>query len=813
MKAARAVRRLLPLWLLLLPNTTVYRLAKATEPDQLRVADRQSVQWVQQWAQRSFARAKLRKDLSVVTPSPVTWSVERKSHEVLADRTVWNTPITLENRTFVHGIYMDAPAVVRVRLNAPAVAFTAQVGIDNNADTRRRPDAGSARFYVKVRGKSTFSTNVLHLHDPPVAVHTSLAGVTEFLLVTDDGGNGRGWDQCVWADAAIEMADHSLVYLDDHTCGNVLPNRSNVPFSFLYDGKTSAELLPDWDFQESSRSPAQAQQRTVRYLDPKTGLCIECQVTTYRQHAGVDWVCWLSNTSDRDTPIIEQFLPLHVNNLLTNLTPKDRITLRWSQGDGCTSESFLPHDEALAVGTRRQFTARSSDTNYFPFFNLHGPGNGCIVAIGWTGTWSAQFARSTRGEVLLQGGMASTHFVLHPGERVRTPRIVLLPYQAEKMIDGHNRFRQLMLAHYVRWRDGRPAEPPIAFNGASGLYVRAQRDQQPLGQLSEQTELATIQAIAQLGCEAYWLDAYWYPQPWHENLGNWYYRPEDFPHGLRTLSDAAHRSGMQFVLWFAPYLVSPHTRWARDYPQHIYGGGAGRGGTLKLGDTATQDFVIDWLSDRIQDWKIDIYREDLGIGEPPPGDSDRIGIAEMKHVAGFYRVWDELLKKHPQLLIDNCCGGGRRIDLEANRRAFTLWRSDYNDIGQGLQGPENFPHMATADQVMVTGLSLYIPFHTGPVWSVRPYSFRSAMSSGIALYNELRAWTDSPEMTRAAIAELKRIRPLYQGNIYPLLPLTTSESDWYCAAVAPPRFGPRLCTGFPPPGGQGTDTHLRVPGN
>ncbi len=327
------------------------------------------------------------------------------------------------------------------------------------------------------------------------------------------------------------------------------------------------------------------------------------------------------------------------------------------------------------------------------------------------------------------------------------------------------------------------------------------------GDSPRQTELATIETIAQLGCEAYWLDAYWYPQPWHENLGNWYSRPEDFPRGLRPLSDATHRHGMQFVLWFAPHLVSPHTQWAREHPQHIHGGGEERGGTLKLGDRATQDFVIDWLSTHIRQWNIDIYREDLGIGEAPQEGPDRIGIAEMKHVDGFYRIWSELLKQYPHLLIDNCCGGGRRIDLEANCRAFTLWRSDYNDIGQGLQGPGNFAHMATADQVMVTGLSLYIPFHTGPVWDVRPYCFRSAMSAGIALYNDLDAWTLDSDTTRQAIAELKRIRPLHQGDIYPLFPLTTSPSDWHALQLSSLRSTARMRTRVPASRRRRNDSH------
>jgi hypothetical protein len=41
----------------------------------------------------------------------------------------------------------------------------------------------------------------------------------------------------------------------------------------------------------------------------------------------------------------------------------------------------------------------------------------------------------------------------------------------------------------------------------------------------------------------------------------------------------------------------------------------------------------------------------------------------------------------------------------------------------------------------VTGLSLCFPLHTGPVWDMSPYSFRSAMTAGTVLYSDI----DSPE--------------------------------------------------------------------
>ena len=45
---------------------------------------------------------------------------------------------------------------------------------------------------------------------------------------------------------------------------------------------------------------------------------------------------------------------------------------------------------------------------------------------------------------------------------------------------------------------------------------------------------------------------------------------------------------------------------------------------------------------------------------------------ENLHVQGYLAYWDELLRRHPGMLIDSCASGGRRNDLETMRRAVPL---------------------------------------------------------------------------------------------------------------------------------------------
>ncbi len=749
----------------------------------------EEIRLAHEWAATAFAKPRaIAKPHSQSAPADAL-VVLRKSHEVLKSRTVWDTPLKLADRQYAHGIFMDAPAAVQVRLSRPAVEFTALVGIDDNANTQSNAEAGSVRFHVVVAGKRLFSTPVLKLRNNPVTVKVPLHGTKEFVLEVDDGGNGRGWDQCTWADAAVKLDDGSTRFLDELP---LLPHRrtrqTTAPFSFTYDGQPSEVLLPTWEYSTESRPAKDGLRRVVSYKCPKTGLLLECHVTTYGDAAAIDWVFYLVNKGTTDTPVIDSFLPLDAT--LLEAEADQSVLLRSSRGDDNhlseTLVSFLPHDEPLAPSQLREFATvggRSSNAGRLrngvtggslPFFNFLGPDCGWILAVGWSGQWATEFARELDGSLTVGAGMATTHFRLHPGERVRTPRIVLLRYAGAAMIRGHNRFRQLLLKHYVQHRDGQPAAPPVCHNTAATVYRSGK-------EATEQNQLAIIKKAAELGCEAYWMDAYWYPRPWHLNVGNWYPRPDDFPRGLRPLGDAAHQAGMMFVLWFEPERVVVGTRFEREHPEFLLGEGSTR--LYNLGDPEARRFLTDFLDERIKEWGVDMYRNDFNVD--PLGfwrqndETDRQGTTEMKYVDGLYQMWSELIRRNPGLTIDNCASGGRRIDVEICSLSYPLWRSDMNDIGEGLKGEEYWLRMARADQVHTAGLSLYLPFHAGPLWDMHPYSFRSAMTSSVVLYERILHDDFPAELASKGIAELKQLRPLFLGDIYPLMDLTTSQKDWY----------------------------------
>ncbi len=398
-----------------------------------------------------------------------------------------------------------------------------------------------------------------------------------------------------------------------------------------------------------------------------------------------------------------------------------------------------------------------------------------LLAIGWTGSWKASFQQAAAG-IQIQAGMIATHLKLFPGEKIRTPRIMLSAWQGSDVQAGQNHLRRLVLNHYSRKVDGAIVLPPLAHMTMSTYHKTSKTD--------EAYELKALERAAELGLEAFWVDACWYGsgRGWWEDVGDWQVRRASFPNGLKPIGDAAHAKGMKFVLWFEPERVRHDTPIALEHPDFLlHNKQEPINLLLDLGNPQAWSYIVEVVSERIREGGVDIYRQDCNFDLAPywaeNDAADRIGISEIRHIEGLYAFWDELLRRFPKLAIDNCASGGRRIDLESTLRSFPLWRSDFSDVGAlNLAAGQ----LQLGDQSQTTGLSRWLPLHSASIWSFTPYAFRSAMSIGLVVYCSMLDEDFPMETARLAFAELKRVRPYLLGDFYELIPLTVNDVDW-CA--------------------------------
>ena len=196
--------------------------------------------------------------------------------------------------------------------------------------------------------------------------------------------------------------------------------------------------------------------------------------------------------------------------------------------------------------------------------------------------------------------------------------------------------------------------------------------------------------------------------------------------------------------------------------------------------------MLKWITDRVDkvltEEGIDLYRQDFNIdplGYWRAADAaDRQGITEIRHVTNLLAFWDELLRRHPGMLIDECASGGRRNDLEMMRRAVPLWRSDktMEPIGQ---------------QSMTHGISMWLPFYgTGTVaWGdanyfitgkqpIEAYGFWSSACPSLNLLFDVRERGLDYDKIRQLTAEWREVMPYYYGDYYPLMKTTRDNSVW-----------------------------------
>ncbi|MBN1345321.1 MAG: alpha-galactosidase, partial [Phycisphaerae bacterium] len=370
-------------------------------------------------------------------------------------------------------------------------------------------------------------------------------------------------------------------------------------------------------------------------------------------------------------------------------------------------------------------------------------------------------------------GQELTHFKLLPGEEVRTPLIVLQFWKGDH-VRSQNVWRRWMLAHSLPRPGGKlpPVEMAACSSHQYGEMINANTDNQKMfidRYLGEHLKL-----------DYWWMDAGWY---WNKsgwpNTGTWEVDTNRFPGGLRPISDHAHAKGVKIIVWFEPERVTPGT-WLYDkHPEWLLGQD-GQQKLLNLGNPDARKWLTDHVDKLLTEQGIDLYRQDFNIdplGYWRANDAkDRQGITEIKHVEGYLAYWDELIRRHPNMLIDSCASGGRRNDLETLRRAVPLLRSDYIIEPVGNQGH-------------TYGIAFWFPFHGTGSGRMDAYNLRSVLCPHFTACFDMRRTDLDFTETRKILDQWRKFAENYFGDYYPLTDYTLANDAWMAWQFDRPELG------------------------
>ncbi|MBO5022997.1 MAG: alpha-galactosidase [Clostridia bacterium] len=558
-------------------------------------------------------------------------------------------------------------------------------------------------------------------------------------------------------------------------------------FSFLYDGEKFCDLEFEKDIKAENAHPVTA-------FALSDGLRITTVAKKHEKYGVWEWVNYFENIGSKPSGIISRLWDCDIQIPLANngyrrdpscLPNKDLVTKIYApSGSVWGDEEFFCNIERtrnnrfdfyLLPGERRQFGAsggRSSEANA-PFFNIHRCGEGAIIALGWTGQWHTDFG-CAEDHMEVKTGIEGLNFRLFPGEKIRTSSVFIMPYKGS-VEDSQNLFR-----HFIK-----DEISPLYTSGHAHLPVSAML----WGGMPSEEMIQRIRRINEydIPVDCIWVDAGWYGASekecidefagdWASFAGDWRVNKRIHPQGLSDVSKAAHDTGRKFLLWLEPERALAGTPISDEHPEYFFGSTVR---LLNLGREDAWQYCFDMLCEKIEKLSLDCYRQDFNMSPLSYwcgyDAEDRKGISQIKHIMGLYKLWDALLNRFPNLLIDNCASGGRRIDMETLRRSVPLWRSDAMCPVDTKSETLQMHNMTYSCWLPYSGAAV------GPQYDL--YKIRSAYASGFSIkhaYTVKEPFNDPESLNflSKCLKEYKILQPYFEEDFYALTEPSANSDVW-----------------------------------
>jgi alpha-galactosidase len=358
-----------------------------------------------------------------------------------------------------------------------------------------------------------------------------------------------------------------------------------------------------------------------------------------------------------------------------------RGVIRWVTGlKGRDNEGpFTLTWTDLADGDRFDIgsTGRATETA-LPWFLLESPSEDFFAGILWPGSWQLGVQRSG-DEMRAVLGL--------PAVEITATGRVETPHAYFGVTGGSVRQASEATRGFVTaaLRGDRPYRPLVTLN-TWFAYTTA---------INEEAMLAEIHSAAALGVELFVLDAGWYrggtdATDFTSGLGLWEVDARRFPSGLGALSARAHELGIKFGIWVEPERVDLGTvgkaglakeRWLATVDGRYDPATAqskARSAQVCLADAEARAWVLGKLVALIDQVHPDYLKWDnnFWINCNRSGHGHGADDGNFAHVLGLRDVLSQLRARFPDLVIENCSGGGNRLEPGMLAYTDTAWMDD-----------------------------------------------------------------------------------------------------------------------------------------
>jgi alpha-galactosidase len=327
-----------------------------------------------------------------------------------------------------------------------------------------------------------------------------------------------------------------------------------------------------------------------------------------------------------------------------------------------------------------------------PSFFAHNRATGewFVASLAWSGNWTLHVGGTQQDEgkdvarLMFDLGPSAADpvlRVLEPGETVRSPETHLLLMRGD--LDQVVQTLHYHVRHYIL-----PSVP----QGRHSL-VEANHRGYIVDHESEEGLKREVDIAASIGADTFVIDAGWNgPQPnrWPNNAGDWHTGPW-LPNDLNPVREYARQKGLLFGLWVEIESVGSAVKLRTDHPSWILtrnGEPVSKGRQLDFANPEVAAWAESEIARVIRKYDLDIFRIDYNNSVEEGGNRMKDGFLEntqWRHVEALYAIFDHLHQQFPNVIFQNCAGGGGRLDYGIMQRFQNTELSDWLRAPRGLK--------------------------------------------------------------------------------------------------------------------------------
>ena len=276
-------------------------------------------------------------------------------------------------------------------------------------------------------------------------------------------------------------------------------------------------------------------------------------------------------------------------------------------------------------------------------------------------------------------------WVLEPGKTFTSPEAIMT-YSGDGLTGFSHNFNNIIRKRLCRGKY-RDIRRPVIINSWEACYFSF--DEKKLAEIGS--------AAADLGVELLVVDDGWFGHRDGDtsSLGDWYVDKNKLPNGIEGLYKKLEKSGCKLGIWFEPEMVSPESDLYEKHPDwciHFKNRPRSLARTQLMLDLSRKDvcdFVYGSVANVLKTGMVSYIKWDFNRNMTEAGsellDSEHAGEFVHRYYLGLYSVLDRLTKDFPDVLFENCSGGGGRFDCGMTAYMPQTWTSDDSDAVERLK--------------------------------------------------------------------------------------------------------------------------------